>query len=374
MNTEKKSFQPDVYEKFVEKSANLVFVLSENGKILKANAFANAQLGQDLQGRSFKSILVNFHNQFDLATIKESPGKSYPLNIKKPDGLPQTYHFMFEFTDRQIIAFGQFDHGELDEVQKQIIYLNEELSNLARELHKKNAQLHRLNQEKNQFLGMAAHDLRKPIGLVITYAEFLMDEAAPLLDDEQVGFLETIHRSSLFMKRLVDDFLDVSAIEAGKFELDLQPADMRHILDQSLQLNEIQAAKKGIALEVKKATHFPRMCMDGSKIEQVITNLVSNAIEHTHPKTAVTIHLQTTEDGITFSVKDQGPGIPPEEMNKLFKPFEKTSTQKIGGEKSTGLGMIITRKIIEAHFGNIWVESLLGEGTTVYFTLPLKKE
>lgn len=374
MNTEKKSIPPDLYETFVEKSANLVFILSESGKIIKANAFANAQLGQDLQGRSFKSLLVNFHNQFDLVTIKENPGKIYPLNIKKTDGLPQTYHFMFEFTAGKIIAFGQFDHGELDEVQKQIIYLNEELSNLARELHKKNAQLQRLNQEKNQFLGMAAHDLRKPIGLVITYAEFLMDEAGPLLEDEQVSFLETIHRSSMFMKRLVDDFLDVSAIEAGKFELDLQPADMRHLLKQSLQLNEIQAVKKGISLEVEQAAHFPRMCMDVSKIEQVITNLVSNAIEHTRPKTSVTIHLQANEECIRFSVKDQGPGIPPEEMNRLFKPFVKTSTKKIGGEKSTGLGMLITRKIIEAHFGNIWVESLLGEGTTVYFTLPLKME
>ena len=374
MNTEKKSIPPDVYEKFVEKSANLVFTLSENGKIVKANAFATAQLGQDLQGRSFKSILVNFHNQFDLEAIKENPGKSYPLNIKKPDGLPQTYHFMFEFTAGNIIAFGQFDHGELDEVQKQIIYLNEELSNLARELHKKNAQLHRLNQEKNQFLGMAAHDLRKPIGLVIAYAEFLMDEAGHLLDDEQERFLDTIHRSSMFMKRLVDDFLDVSAIEAGKFELDLQPADMRNILDQSLQLNEIQAVKKGIALQVEKAAHLPRMCMDASKIEQVITNLVSNAIEHAHPKTSVIIHLQANEKRITFSVKDQGPGIPPEEMDRLFKPFEKTSTKKIGGEKSTGLGMIITRKIIEAHCGSIWVKSLLDQGTTVYFTLPLKKE
>lgn len=374
MNTPNQRIPSDVYERFVEKSATLFLVLSENGKILKTNAFAAAQLGQDIKGQPFESVLVNFHNLFDFSTIKDNPGRRYPLNIKKTDGLPQTYQFLFERTGGHIVAFGQCDQEELDDVQKQIISLNEELGNLARELHKKNAQLQRLNQEKNQFLGMAAHDLRKPIGLVLNYAEFLMDEAGSLLDADQMHFLDTIERSGRFMKRLVDDFLDVSAIEAGKFELDLYPADMQQVLEQSLQLNAFQAAKKKIVLQVKKGNHIPRILIDASKIEQVITNLVSNAIEHTNPETSVTIHLTGDEEGISFSVKDQGPGIPSQEMQRLFKPFEKISTKKIGGEKSTGLGMLITRKIIQAHRGDIWVESHLGEGTIVNFTLPLIKE
>ena len=114
--------------------------------------------------------------------------------------------------------------------------------------------------------------------------------------------------------------------------------------------------------------------MDAPKIEQAITNLVSNAIEHTSPNSQVVIALSCDPRFITFSVKDQGPGIPSEEQEKLFKPFAKTSAKKTGGEKSTGLGMLITRKIIEAHRGQIWVDSQVGEGTTVYFKLPVNIE
>ena len=113
--------------------------------------------------------------------------------------------------------------------------------------------------------------------------------------------------------------------------------------------------------------------MDTSKIEQVITNLVSNAIEHSDAGSSVVIRLVHEEDMVTVSVQDFGPGISPQDMEKLFKPFARTSTQKTAGEKSTGLGMLITRKIIEAHEGTIWVESQVGEGTTISFQIPVRK-
>jgi signal transduction histidine kinase len=269
--------------------------------------------------------------------------------------------------------FGRLDTEELENMRKEFVSLNQELNNLMRELHKSNVQLKRLNEEKNRFLGMAAHDLRKPISLIISYSEFLIEGAENLLDADQIGFLNTINASSTFMKRLVDDFLDVSAIEAGKFELDLQPAYIHEILANSLQLNKLQADIKRIDLRVNSDGSLPRAIMDASKIEQAITNLVSNAIEHASADSLVSISLSCDRQFMIFSVKDEGPGIAPEEMDRLFKPFEKTSAKKTADEKSTGLGMLITRKVIEAHGGKIWIDSSVGEGTTVYFKIPNQK-
>jgi signal transduction histidine kinase len=172
----------------------------------------------------------------------------------------------------------------------------------------------------------------------------------------------------------VDDFLDVSAIEAGKFELDLQQTSIYDALEESLKLINLQAAKKGIELQVHAEKNIPRIAIDAPKIEQAITNLVSNAIEHSDPAARVLINLSCNPKLIFFSVQDSGPGIAPDEMERLFKPFEQTSTKKTGGERSTGLGMLISRKIIEAHSGEIWVDSELGKGTTIHFKLPVDEK
>ena len=302
----------------------------------------------------------------------DDASKERLMNVGIAAGLPQSFYFTFKPVNDHILAFGRLDAEELENMRKEVLSLNQELNNLMRELHKKNAQLKQLNEEKNRFLGMAAHDLRKPIGLIITYSEFLLEETENLLGKEHIGFLNTINKSGSFMKRLVDDFLDVSAIEAGKFNLDLQVAAIHDVLDNSLRLNRLQADKKGIHLAVQCHEDIPRTGMDAPKIEQAITNLVSNAIEYNRPESLVTISLGCDGEFIVFSVIDQGPGIPEEEQKKLFQPFGKTGAKKTGGEKSTGLGMLITRKIIEAHGGKIWIDSQVGQGTTVYFKLPVR--
>jgi len=355
---------------FDEKAPVLFFKLSPSGVILEANAHATALAGRPLAGEQFQNLIVNFTGELDISAFSEASGPERLFHIHTRSGLPQSFYFSFKPVSDYILVFGRLDTQEIEAMRKEVVSLNQELNNLMRQLHQKNAQLSRLNQEKNQFLGMAAHDLRKPIGLIIAYSEFLIEEAAGLLGKEHQGFLNTINSSCTFMKRLVDDFLDVSAIEAGRFDLDLQPTEIMDVLEQSLTLNHLQSVKKGISLEVQAQEDIPRAFLDASKIEQVITNLVSNAIEHTRPGTAVFIRLSCDNEAILFSVQDQGPGIAPEEMDKLFKPFEKTSAKKTGGEKSTGLGMLITRKIIESHGGRIWVDSPPGEGATVSFILP----
>ena len=360
----------EVHHYLEKKAPVLYFILSIDGKVMLANHFASNLAGQQLVGEKFQDLVVDFTGTFNLATLANDNSKEHLFNIETASGLPQSFYFSFRRVNDQILVFGRLDSEEIEEIRKEMLSLNQELSNLTRQLHKKNAQLRRLSEEKNQFLGMAAHDLRKPIGLVIAYSDFLIEETAEVLNREQTGFLNTIRSSSLFMKRLVDDFLDVSAIEAGKFELNLQPTSIEKVLANSLLMNRFAAAKKGIELEIHIEKNIPRITIDAQKIEQVIANLVSNAIEHSDPANRVDVNLTFNDKLIFFSVKDSGPGIALEEIDIIFKPFGKTTTKKTSGEKSTGLGMLISRKIIEAHAGKIWIDSTLGEGTTIYFKLP----
>lgn len=368
------TLRDEAFAYFQGRATNLLFVLTKEGKILEANDYACSLTGQDLVDRNILDIVVDFTGQFSLELLVSDQSQEHLFSVTSAIGLPQSFHFTFKPVSEYVLAFGRLDAEELDSMRREMLALNQDLNNLTRELHKKNTQLTRLNAEKNRFLGMAAHDLRKPIGLIITYSEFLIEEADSILDKEHVGFLHTINASSTFMKRLVDDFLDVSAIEAGKFYLDLHTAAISDVMDKSLELNRLQADKKQIDLQVHCAENLPAIQMDMAKIEQVITNLVSNAIEHSDAGSMVVIRLVREQDMITASVQDFGSGIPSEDMDKLFKPFARTRAQKTAGEKSTGLGMLITRKIIEAHRGKIWVESQLGEGTTISFQLPVHQE
>jgi len=355
-----------------EQSQILFFVLASDGRILETNRFAESMTGCRPGQKKFQDLVLDFHDSFSLDRLTKEPAIEHLLNIKMGSRLPQSFYFRFMTMAPFILAFGRLDAEELESMRKEMLNMNQELNNMTRTLQKKNTQLRQLNQEKNQFLGMAAHDLRKPIGLILTYSEFLMEEISICMNTEQRDFLTTIQNSSLFMKKLVDDFLDVAAIEAGVFDLDLEPVDVISLLEKSLKPNRLQAAKKGIELQIIAPNACPQVPLDASKIEQALTNLVSNAIEHSEPGSTVTITLIYDSEYLVFEVRDQGSGIIPEDMDKLFKPFKKTKAEKTSGEKSTGLGLVIARKIIMAHRGEIQVHSQPGLGTTIRFTLPLK--
>lgn len=361
----------DLVFDYIQKRAQMLFfILDTEGRILEANKAAHEITGRNVNNAKFRDLVVDFSGSWDLGHLLSNPGQEHLIHIQTHTGLPQSFYFYFERMRDKTLAFGRMDAEEMQSMEKEILSLNRDLNNLTRELHKKNVQLKKLNEEKNRFLGMAAHDLRKPIGLILAYAEFLIEETDGLLSDEHMEFLDTIYKRCHLMKGLVDDFLDISAIEAGKFELDLQWVNILTVLKQSLALNHLQAEKKGVNLEVQTEEKIPALFIDAPKIEQVITNLISNAIEHSEPEAEILVDLAFDQKNIVFSVRDSGPGIAPHEMERLFQPFGKASSKKSGGAKSTGLGLMISRKIIEAHNGDIWVDSQLGSGTLISFYLP----
>ncbi len=352
-------------------ATNLMLILKNNGTIIHANSFATKMMGSDIIGKNFKSRIVDFTRQFDLSLLVQDEVDEQLMSLETVDGLPRSYYFRFKPVEDHILAFGRQDLQTLESMHRQVLELNQELSNLTRELHKKNADLKRLNTEKNRFIGMASHDLRKPIGLLMTYSGFLVEETGELLNPIHRDFLETIQESSEKMGQLVDDLLDVSAIESGALPLRFETISVETLLTESLRPLTLQATRKNIQLKVSSNDGLQSLVLDAAKIEQVINNLVGNAIEHSSPGMTVELGIKTDDQCLYFFVRDNGPGIPSGEISRLFKPFPKISTEKSAGERNTGLGLLISRKIIEAHGGKIWVESQVGKGSVFQFEIPM---
>lgn len=257
------------------------------------------------------------------------------------------------------------DLDRYDEISR----LNNELVNLQRTLSKKNSELERLNAIKNRFLGMAAHDLRNPLGNVLLLSGFIEEDSAGL-SSEQSDYLDKVKRLSRSMLDMVNDLLDISSIDSGKIRLRRDSVDLGQLVEENASLHRKVARNAEIEL-ISRTPEAPAISEgDVDKLHQVLNNLLSNAINYAPPGSTVTATV-TGDTGVNrVSVADNGPGISADAANELFQPFKTAGTPSRSGQKSTGLGLYICRKIVEAHDGRIWVNSELGEGSTFSFELP----
>jgi signal transduction histidine kinase len=247
------------------------------------------------------------------------------------------------------------------------------LHDQQRELEIKNAELAKLNQEKNYFLGVASHDLRNPIGNIISLVHILEDELGDTLSLEMKEMLQMMHDSGRDMLELLNNLLDVSKIESGKMNLNLKNDSIAGIIQKSINDNIRTANAKSIVLDYNIGDNIPQVAFDKIHLQQVLNNLISNAIKFSFGNTHVEINVIRKESDVVISVKDQGQGIPSNDIHRVFLPFARTSVASTNGEKSTGLGLTIAKRIVEAHGGNIWLSSEVGKGTTFFFSLPINE-
>ena len=232
-------------------------------------------------------------------------------------------------------------------------------------------QLVDLNELKNKFLGIAAHDLRSPISVIKGYVGLFLRGYLGDLSESHKKVLKDMNKACETMLNLIDDLLDVSAIESGRLGLEMREVDIAEYLRESHTSNNPLAEAKSIGLKLVLEAPLPKVAMDPDRVNQVISNLISNAIKFSYPKTAITVRAKSVQDKVEISVSDQGQGIPKEDLPKLFTEFSRTGVRPTAGEKSTGLGLAIVKRIVEAHGGRIWVESEVGAGSVFTFTLPL---
>jgi len=278
--------------------------------------------------------------------------------------------YMVKIPDREelIARIRYHSRAYVNQLQRDIAF--RALHESQRRLLQSNTALTALNKQLNEFVGMAAHDLRNPLGVVFNFSKFLLRDNAEQYSPQQLKFLKTIHSSADFMLRLVNDLLDVSKIEAGELSLNTAPTDVVALVEANVTLNQILASEKGMQIVVNADPDMPLVPIDAHRIEQVVTNLLTNAIKYSHPNTSVTVTIRARSHEIVLSVTDSGQGIPREELDRLFRPFGVTSVRATNGEKSTGLGLMIAKKVVDAHHGRIWVESVVGQGSTFSIALP----
>jgi signal transduction histidine kinase len=247
-----------------------------------------------------------------------------------------------------------------------------------------NRALTALNREKSEFLGIAAHDLKNPLGAVQWIGELLRDN--PTMEREHADqVLHTLVETTKRMFGIVQNLLDVNAIEEGRVNLSGEPVNLLVIAADVIAHFEARAKEKGIRLTLSKtldALSDALVSVNADILMQITENLVSNAVKYSLPNTEVVVHLSTTRDSagaarVRLEVRDHGPGLSAQDMQKLFGKFVRLSAKPTGNEHSTGLGLFIVKKLVEALHGSVWCVSAKDEGiagATFVMELPQYRE
>ena len=240
----------------------------------------------------------------------------------------------------------------------------------GKKLEAQNQKLRELDDLKNKFLGMAAHDLRNPLTSIIGFSSVLTSDYEGFSPDEHKQYTGIIESSSKKMLALVNNLLDISVIESGNLRLQIDPNSLAKAIRERMAIFDFHASKKDISLHasLEEIQDFP---FDKDQICQVLDNLIGNAIKFSPKGSKVHVSLGKEGNGATVRVQDEGPGLSEEDRTKLFGTFQKLSAKPTGGEKSTGLGLAIAKKIVEAHGGAIGTENPSGPGTLFRFSLPM---
>lgn len=228
-----------------------------------------------------------------------------------------------------------------------------------------------IDEMKSDFISLVSHELRTPLTSILGFSSYMLTGKMGQVADNQKTALESIHRQAKRLSAIISDFLDVSRIESGKIEMKKEPIQVLQIAGRVMEDLRPQANEKSIRVEARSESNEPMIALgDEQRVAQVLTNLVGNALKFTEREGAIDVVLSRQNGSVLCRVKDTGCGIPPDELDRVFDRFyqvEKVVTRKSGG---TGLGLAIVKNIVEAHGGQIWIESELGQGTQVSFTLP----
>jgi hypothetical protein len=360
-----------------------VSVITEDHEFVKSiwarSEYSELHLGlgyqAKLEGSSLQRIISTGEPRIlnDLETYLNDHPQSHSTRLVVKEGIRSSLTCPL-IAENKPIGFLFFSKNEQNAYQdvhvKTFLEIAQQLSLVVARIQDID-RLKNLNELKNKFLGIAAHDLRSPLALVRSYVEMIQEPDFCEDSDKRKYFYSKIDKTTKRMFKLINDLLDFSAIESGNLSLEKSKISLSGFLKETINNNILTAQAKKIRIAGEIPSDLPELEIDERRINQVLDNFITNAIKFSSEDTKIIVKAEIIDDMVKISVIDQGQGIPDEEQVKLFSEFGKTSVRPTGGEKSTGLGLAIVKKIVAAHGGEVGVKSKVGKGSTFYFTLPL---
>jgi signal transduction histidine kinase/CheY-like chemotaxis protein/CHASE3 domain sensor protein len=249
-------------------------------------------------------------------------------------------------------------------------------ASLHSQLTRANEELTRVSNHKSRFLANMSHELRTPLNAILGFSELLLDDGKKGAQDGGEGgkrrsYLGHIHNSGKHLLGLINEVLDLAKIEAGQVELNQSPFQLTDTIAGAIETVEPLAQQKGITIG-KETDWAGTVFADEAKVRQILLNLLSNAIKFTPAGGRVTVASRSENSMLFLSVADNGPGIPPEDQRRIFDEFEQLESGKAVNNAGTGLGLALTRRLVELHAGRVWVESEPGQGSCFHVVLPLE--
>jgi signal transduction histidine kinase len=247
--------------------------------------------------------------------------------------------------------------------------LQELIGGLERQVAERTKELAQASRHKSEFLANMSHELRTPLNAIIGFTQVLQQKLFGTVNEKQEEYLEDIHSSANHLLALINDVLDLSKVEAGQVELERELFSLREALERGVVMVRERASKTGVALELELDPAVDLVEGDERRIRQVVYNLLSNAVKFTPSGGSVDVRSAQRNGEVLVSVADTGPGIPSQDRERIFEEFQQSG---LGAEQreGTGLGLALSKKLVELHGGRIWVESEPGKGSTFTFSLP----
>ncbi len=252
---------------------------------------------------------------------------------------------------------------------------NQNLAVANRELEEANKKLKELDQLKSDFISIVSHELRTPLTSIKAFAELIIMKPGMAMDRQQ-KLLGVINSETDRLARLINDILDLTKIEAGKLSWHITELSVDEVIKNSVANMQSLADNKSILVSIQMEPRLPAFSGDRDRLVQVLTNVLSNSIKFTPQGGRIEVaarFVQTPRPQIVVSVADTGVGIPEEDLELIFEKFQRSGDVLTNNTEGTGLGLTISRQIVEYHGGRIWVESTVGKGSTFTFTLPLDR-